>query len=313
MYSRRFFLKKFLSYSSVVTLLSSFNCKNLFFLNNKYTFNVKNFFSMGTYGKICVLTKNNEYANVFIQTALERIYYLEEILTKFTNISDVGKLNKQRQGVFVSTDTIKVLKLSNALRIKTCNYFNVGASCLYSILKDEDNIRIDKFVDNKVSLIGSKFTIDLGGIGKGFAIEEASRVLLSQGVNNFYIELGGDIYVHTSLTESFLWEVSVNCGANIVGQYLTCNEKKIFLKRGGISSSGFSNVRFKDNLEKNEKNTHIFDPVTLEYKNYYKYVTIVGENLSICDALSTACFNVPPKYLDDFKNSFNNYTFYVFY
>lgn len=306
MYTRRFFLSKLMGCSVAITLLNSVSHNNLIFKNEKYFFYTKNFFSMGTYGKICVLTKNKEYADVFVGKAMERIHYLAKILTKYTDLSDIGTLNKQRQNVLVADDTILVLKLSNILKNKTCNYFNIGVDSVYldDVLNNRDSFIISNSAYNRVSLLDDSFLIDLGGIGKGFAVEEASKILIEQGVPIFFIELGGDVYVHSNLSENFLWQVSINFGQNSIGSTFN-SEKKIFLKTGGISSSGFLNLNFK--------NKHIIDPTTLEYKNYYKYVTTVGENLSVCDALSTACYNVPPKYLDEFKNSFSNYSFYVFY
>lgn len=309
---RRFFLRA----------LGAIGCSSPFFLkflcnkssySGKYKIFYKKFFSMGTMGKICVVSKDDDdFVVSSIDKALNRIYYLEKLLTKFSSNSDIGKLNKFCSNVSVSNDTKKILQVSCSIHTMTNNYFNIGVNSFFSEKKSiSDLFSLNVVSDvvsfmypNKVSLKNG-YRIDLGGIGKGFAVQEAMNVLSMCDVKYAFVDLGGDAKVYGGLPGGKPWEVCVykHNTSEVV--------KKISLHTGSVSTSGL----FLNNFtlyNKKKYNKHIFDPKTFSFKNYYKLVTTIGEDTTICDALSTACFNVPPIYLREFTNSFKNYAFYVF-
>lgn len=312
--NRRDFLKGFFA----VSLLSYVNIQKLYLLNNEYNFFIKNFFSMGTYGKVCVITKDKIESSVIFKVITDKFSYLENKLTKFSDFSDIGILNKKRSNIVVSDDTFHILKLANLLNKETGYYFDVGVgSFLNGKIKDVGVHKVEQelldfnYIDNRISILKRNFDLDLGGIGKGYAVEEMSKLLISMGFYNFYIELGGDIFVFGGLPNGSPWEINLDYGLHTENNK-TPFRRKIYIKTGGISSSGYVSDSFVDLKVPTIRNKHIINPLTLDYNNNYKFITVVGKDLVICDALSTACFNVLPKYLEEFKKSFSGYKFYVF-
>ncbi len=52
--------------------------------------------------------------------------------------------------------------------------------------------------------------LDVGGIGQGFAIDEAARVLRGLGINAFLIDLGGDIVAGDAPLAQPGWRIGIN-------------------------------------------------------------------------------------------------------
>lgn len=313
--SRRDFLKGFLA----VSLLGYVDIKKLFLLGNKYNFYSKKFFSMGTYGKICVITRDKIDFSVITKVALSKFQYLENKLTKFSDLSDIGLLNKKRSNVNVSDDTLRVLKISSLLNKETGYYFDVGVGSFLggknidvSLYKVEQDLLDFNYYENKVSILKKNFDLDLGGIGKGYAVEEVSKILISMGIHHFYVELGGDVFVYGGLPDGNPWEINLDYGLYLENSRPLSKNKKIYVNTGGVSSSGCISDSFVGFGSQITKNKNIINPLTFCFNNNYKFITVVGIDLSICDALSTACYNVNPKYIEEFKRSFTGYRFYVF-
>ena len=170
--NKRFFLKSFTRFTSISVIANFFFQK--LYRNTKYKIFIKNFFSMGTTGKICIISE--EDVSELLNNAINKILQLERKLTKFSVHSDIGGLNFFRSNRLVTDETLKVLKLSVLMQLKTANYFNVAlnpsifelANCNVQFAP-KGNILL--FNNNFVSLVEKNYNIDLGGIGKGYIIQ----------------------------------------------------------------------------------------------------------------------------------------------
>ena len=302
---RRFFLKNVTCVFSIPIIQKYFFSN--FFISDKYKIFSKIFFSMGTMGRICVISKDENVWNILHKT-IKRILFLEGKLTKFLVWSDIGRLNLLRCADNISDETLKVLKLSVLMQSKTDNYFNVTINpFMFELnkfnLQCSPKTNILLFNDPFVSLTMTGYNIDLGGIGKGYIIQDAMNYLISVGVEHSFIEIGGDVKVYGGLPNGKSWDILV---ANSMGY----TNRLFKLHTGSISTSGKYRKRFSTHLV-NKNSFHIIDPTTSSFNTYYNRVTVIGDDLSICDALSTACYNVPPLFFKEFINSFNKYTFDV--
>jgi thiamine biosynthesis lipoprotein len=120
--------------------------------------------------------------------------------------------------------------------------------------------------------------LDLGGIAKGFACDEAIRVLKRDGVSSALVEMGGDIAVSGPPPGKPGWEIEV---ANAPGP----SKRIVVLKNAGISSSGdteqfveIGGVRY----------SHIVDPRTGLGLTDRIAVTVIARDCATSDGLSTA-------------------------
>jgi thiamine biosynthesis lipoprotein len=117
-------------------------------------------------------------------------------------------------------------------------------------------------------------SLDLGGIGKGFACDEALRVLAGRGLSRALVSLGGDVVCGDPPPGSRGWEVAMGAA----GERLT-------LANAAVSSSGdaeqfveIDGVRY----------SHVVDPFTGLGLTGSPTVTVVAADGVTADALATA-------------------------
>ncbi|HMQ69978.1 MAG TPA: FAD:protein FMN transferase [Ignavibacteria bacterium] len=63
--------------------------------------------------------------------------------------------------------------------------------------------------DSSVFLPEKGMRIDLGGIAKGYAVDRAVMIMRKYGLNNFFINAGGDIFVSGTKTEGQKWSIGI--------------------------------------------------------------------------------------------------------
>lgn len=159
----------------------------------------KIFRSMGTY--LIVDTDKYQY------DIYRYISNLESILSDYIEDSEISKINSLagRSCVEVSLDTLEVIKKSIEISKLTEGAFDITVGAVTINHKRKKLIDIEtakrlvdykkiKIEDNKVCLLEEGMAIDLGGIGKGFAVQKAYEFFkdrLSKG----FIALAGDLKV----------------------------------------------------------------------------------------------------------------------
>lgn len=153
---------------------------------------------MGTYVLI-ELPEGKEYE------AYRYMKRLEEKLSDYMETSEVSKINQVagENCVEVSEETVEVIKKSIEVSEKTYGFFDISVGS-YTInhkrkelldqerakaLIDYRNIKIE---DNKVCLLKKGMAIDLGGVGKGYAVQKAYENLKTPWG---FISIAGDLKV----------------------------------------------------------------------------------------------------------------------
>ncbi len=126
--------------------------------------------------------------------------------------------------------------------------------------------------------------LDLGGIAKGYAVNESARVMREMGVNHAILDFGGDIVTIGTRPDGSPWRIGVQHPGGQRGQFLgilgSVNES--------VVSSGAYERFF---VENGVRYHHIFDPDTgMPSDAGPTSVTVVGPDATTTDALSTAIF-----------------------
>jgi len=131
----------------------------------------------------------------------------------------------------------------------------------------------------------------LGGIAKGYAVDRACEVLLESGIRQALVDIGGDIR-------------AVGTGSWTIAIQHPRQEDKwlgvIKLENKAIATSGdYRRYFFLGDMRVH----HIIDPRTGRPADECMSVTIIADNCTAADALSTAVFVAGPekgKWLLDF-------------
>jgi FAD:protein FMN transferase len=239
-------------------------------------------------------------------TELER---LEGLMSVWRPGSDIVRLNEAagRTSVIVSTDVLDALRMAKEVGDWTGGAFDVTFAALADIWKfdhDQDNripspdeirariplvdyraLRLD-VKTRSAYLTRQGMRAHLGGIGKGYAIDRVAAIFRSRGLHNFMIQFGGDLYV-AGTRGPRRWHLAIQDPRGAPGKTFAAIE----LSDSSFSTSGDYERFF---MRDGHRYHHILDPRTGAPAQGCRSVTIVAENATLADALSTGVFVMGP-------------------
>ena len=128
--------------------------------------------------------------------------------------------------------------------------------------------------------------LDLGGIAKGFAIDLATRSLREDGIADFAIDAGGDLYLAGRNAQDESWSVGIRHPL-VAGALLD----RIRVSDTAVCTSG----NYERTNTTGTDTHHIIDPRTHGSFSDVLSVTVVGPNAATADALGTAAFVLGPR------------------
>lgn len=186
---------------------------------------------MGTYVRVEVCQAKDERGNLAF-TITDMWNRLEEIgwrMNVYDKRSDVTFINRSyTNSAIVEKDTIEVLEASFKYYGLTDGAFDISVWPLMRLWKEANKNNklpsqeeIDTILesmgpeqimfigDDRVKKLHPLTEIDLGGIAKGYAIDEAARILKADGFNNFQVDAGGDIYVAGTNCDGDFWRIAI--------------------------------------------------------------------------------------------------------
>lgn len=159
-------------------------------------------------------------------------------------------------------------------------------STVQSILPKVDYREID-LRDGEVFLRQSGMRIDLGGIAKGYIIDQGIRILQEEGIRSGLVEAGGDLRVFGSHPDRKVWRIGIRHPRGEEGELFGVLETAAV----SIATSGDYERYF---VRDGKRYHHILDPKTGFPANRCISVTIVAECALLADAYATAVFVLGP-------------------
>ncbi len=251
---------------------------------------------MDTYMTITAYGSNSEKA---IKEAETEINHLDDLFAKDKVQSEVYKLNNKHE-LSASDDTKEILTRAVEISELTDGDFDITIAPVvaewgfYSDLENKVPTQQDlknalSRVDYKNISIGEMVEtyeateIDLGGIAKGYASYKAMEIIKSNDVDSAIISLGGNVRAVGSKPDGSAWTVAIADPDDA-----TKNIGALQIKDRAVITSGGYQRYFEDN---GQIYHHIIDTKTgYPAKRGLKSVTVVCEDDTLADALSTALF-----------------------
>ena len=143
-----------------------------------------------------------------IADAFAAIADIHRLMSFHDPISDISRINQATVGesIRVAQETIEVISVAMMLNMASNGIFNIGiASCLiqWGLLPGSPN-DLPAYVGTDTGLIVEDnlcvrktraVTIDVSGIAKGYAVDQAIRVLQRAGIQSACVNAGGDLRV----------------------------------------------------------------------------------------------------------------------
>jgi len=214
--------------------------------------------------------------------------------------SDIAKINKSfSKPVQVKADTYQLIRDAIYFSTLTNGAFDITVwplielwnssvkqqrhptqDMIDKILPSIGSEHIHLLENHQVSLTHPGTKIDVGGIAKGYAVDEAARILQRHDIRNFLIDAGGDMYAGGKNCQKQPWRVGIRDPRD---------KSKIIsvvaLSDAALTTSGNYEKIFAIELQ---RWSHILDPRTGYPQKNITSATVIAPTATEADALSTA-------------------------
>ncbi len=258
---------------------------------------------MGTLVRITLYAPDESSARSAFAAAYARIADLDRTLSDYNPQSELNRLCREawRRPVAVSADLYTVLEASQKLAAETGGAFDItlGPVILLSrqarqdgrmpaqqalerarMLSGYQKLRLDP-ERHAVTLAAEGMHLDVGGIAKGYAADEALAVLRSLGIPRALVAVSGDLAIGDAPPGTAGWRVGIGSGPAQPGGFA----RILVIENTAVSTSGDSQqfveiggVRY----------SHIVDPRTGIGLRQSIAVTVIARRGITADGLSTA-------------------------
>jgi len=265
---------------------------------------------MGTAFTLILYSGDDATASRASRRAFDRIKELDQILTDYDPESELMRLAARAGGppVAVGPDLFEVLARSKALYERSEAAFDVTIAPVVRLWRRarRDKVQPDPdLLAKALALVGSDaihldpihrtvelkrpgMKLDVGGIAKGYASEEAIKVLKREGIASALVAGSGDIVVSGPPPGRPGWSIAV---APLKPEVEGGSSPTIFLKDAAVSTSGDAEQFVEiDGL----RYSHIVDPKTGLGLTERRSVTVIAPEGVTADGLDTAACILGP-------------------
>ncbi len=279
-----------------VLAASSFTCVTEAARLERYEFQQVH---MATLFKLVLYAPDPTLASEAAMAAFDRVERLDEILSDYRLDNELARvnLNASQAPQVVSPDllvaTIRALELSR----KTNGSFDITVKPLVRLwrqAREDGKLPAENEIQEAMERVGyggvlvnertgsirfrkAGMELDFGGIGKGFAADEVLKVLAGFGLRRVLVDAGGDIRVGQAPPGRDGWIVSVDWTGDSVVELSLVNQ--------AVATSG-DKYQFVE--IDGERYSHIVDPRTGVGLRHSGTVTVLAQDATTADALSTA-------------------------
>lgn len=246
--------------------------------------------------------------------------HYENLLSRTVEGSDIWNINHSKgEWVLVSPETYSLLEIATLRCQNTNGLLDYTVAPLMELWdftgsnpdkRPPDSNDITKALkgvdyrnvllsDQKVRLTNPETKIDLGFIAKGYIGDKIREFLISKGVTSAIINLGGNILTIGSKPNGEPYQIGINNPKN------TNNHIDILsvTNRCVTTSGTYERMFVYDGMSYH----HILDPQTgMPVQNGLSSVTILSDDATTGDALSTACLLLGKEKGLEFIKSFPN-------
>ncbi|KAA0991794.1 FAD:protein FMN transferase [Dyadobacter aurulentus] len=255
---------------------------------------------MGSPFKLVFYAASDSIADEAAKKAFGRVEELNEIMSDYRDGSEINRLSAQSgsgKWIRVSKDLFDILAISRSVSEKTDGVFDVTLGPVVqmwrhatrkNIFPSSEEIaaarsktgfsKMKLNANTKSVLLTQKgMRLDIGGLGKGYAAEEAVKELKKLGITSAMMDAGGKIVLTNPPPGSDGWNITISNGSDSL--------KTLRLSNIALATSGptyrymeYEGVRY----------SHIVDPKTGIGLLFHVRTTAISPDGTIADALATA-------------------------
>ncbi|OHB65517.1 MAG: hypothetical protein A2Y76_04485 [Planctomycetes bacterium RBG_13_60_9] len=256
--------------------------------------------AMATTFEAIIQYEDKSYAQQAARAAFDEADRLEGELSRFLETSDVARINNLPAGkaLLLNLDTFECLKISAQVSAETGGAFDVTVGLLVDCWRDEDKspripspeelqsamehtgmhlILLDE-PTHALALMASPIRVDLGAVGKGYAVDRMADMLREWSIDRALIHGGFSSVLALDPPQGMEgWLVTLSHPEN-----RNRTLARVLLKHVSVSGSGV------------EKGQHIIDPRTGKPTEGKLATWSIAPDAARADALSTAFMVMTP-------------------
>jgi FAD:protein FMN transferase len=235
-----------------------------------------------------------------------RLDQINHLMSTYDPTSEVSRFNQQQSTDWftISDETARVIDLSLEVSRLTSGAFDISVGPLVDLwgfgpsergtaIPDQDQVeqRMSSIGYDKLELrlspgaikkkVGS-LRIDLSAVAKGYAVDELAALLKQKGINNYLVEVGGELQVSGFKLDGNPWRIAIE--KPLEGRREV--ETVIPLTGTALATSGNYRNFFIDD---GQRYAHTIDPVLgRPIRHKLASATVLDPSCARADALATA-------------------------
>jgi thiamine biosynthesis lipoprotein len=265
--------------------------------------------AMGTEFRVVLFARDEGRAQAVMAHALERIRELDRVLSDYDSTSELRRLtdNGAATGAaVVSPDLMEVLLQARTVHAQTDGAFDVTVGPLVRLWRRafrQGALPEAETLDRAMGLVGmdllvllpetsevfpsrSGMRLDAGGIGKGYALDQALAIIESAGIRSALVEGGGDLVVSDPPPGKEGWHIQLDWGPE------SSPPRPLVLSNAAVATSGdlYQVLKLGEDAY-----SHILDPRTGWALMGGRRASVVAPSGALADAYASAlCVAGPP-------------------
>ena len=236
---------------------------------------------------------------------LDRLSEVDAIMSNWNPTSEITRLNEHPVGeaIQINADLVKLLELSINVQKGTLGAFDISVGPLVSLWGFDGYIPETSPTPEQINEARARMGIEylgidfatsevtknrdlqlvLGAIAKGYGVDELGDVLLELGIDNYLVEIGGEVLSHGSRRNDG-WRVAVEQPDELLRKPFDV----FVLRNQAMATSG----DYRDYYEKDGiRYSHIIDPASgYPVSHRLASVSVIHESTTIADAWATGLF-----------------------
>lgn len=263
---------------------------------------------MGTVFRVVLRAEDDSAAHAAIDRCFRIFEHVDSTMSEWKPESPLSELNRNAgiRPVVIPQDLFDILALSIDVARRTDGAFDVTWASLRGLwtFGDTASVPDSAEVADRVALVDweslmldaesrsaflerSGMTVGLGGIAKGYALDEAAETLRSLGYRDFLLDAGGQIYAGGNAGDR-AWKVGIRDPRGGPEDWIG----SLSVEDASTSSSGDYEHYFigPDGVWYH----HIIDPATGWPARGVRSVCVLHPQATLADAMSTAVFVLGP-------------------
>ena len=264
---------------------------------------------MGVPFRIVLFARDSAHAESAAKAAFSRVSQLNQIMSDYETDSELTLLSQtagKGVSVPVSFELWRVLERSQQLAERTDGAFDVTVGPCVTLWRkarrDKQfpdaarleqaraatgyrNLRLNK-KDRSALLRVPGMRLDLGGIAKGYAVDEALKTLKQHGIRSALVSGGGDFAASSPPPGRDGWQIELSSLDSAAPR------RFIWLKDAALTTSGDT---FQFVEMEGRRYSHIVDPRTGIGLTDHSLVMVIAKDCMTSDSLATAISVLGPE------------------